>query len=467
MNRIALVLVFAFPLAALCQQPSRQAVVRVQKTSLSRAQEIEIGQQFSKQVEREMDVIHNAKIEAWLNQIGDKLARTPEANNYPYHFQLVNDNSINAFALPGGPMFVNTGLLKAADNEAEVAGVLAHEMSHVALRHGAAQISKQQTWGSLFQIIGVAAGTLTLDQSGQCSMLCQLTQTGTALGANSVLMKFSRDYERDADLNGARMMAAAGYDPMQLPLFFQKLQKSMGAKTEPRGLALWLADHPATSSRIRYVSQDIRFYPKRDYDAGTGEFPEIKKLVATLPPPRPQPGMLILAKENATPRPNLPQGFKDYVANGFSVAYPDSWGVGQPQPGSSLYIVPQGGLVKGQNNSEELIAGAMIDYYVPKAGTSTVNLEASTREFIDAMRQGDANLKADSPQRAQVGGKAALKTRLTTRTSLQQDPDQVVYLYTVPRESGLWFLVLASPHSLLSNFDPIASQMVGTVQFPN
>jgi predicted Zn-dependent protease len=251
-----LVIALTIPLTAYPQKPPKQADVRVQKTSLSRDQELQIGKQFAGQAEREMEVVHNPEIESWLNQIGQSLAKTPQANASPYYFKLVNDDSINAFALPGGPMYVHTGLLKAAESEGELAGVLAHEMSHVALRHGAAQISKQQTYGALFQMIGLAAGTLTADQNGQCGMVCQIAQAGTSLGQNSVLMKFSRGYEQDADLNGARMMAAAGYNPIQLPQFFEKLEKTQGTAAEPKGLALWMPSHPATGSRIQYVSDD-------------------------------------------------------------------------------------------------------------------------------------------------------------------------------------------------------------------
>ena len=198
MCRRLLIVALSLPIAMFS---AKQAEVKVQKTSLSRDQEIQLGKEAAAQVEREQEVIHNAEIEHWLNQIGQSLAKTPQANAYPYYFKLVNDDSINAFALPGGPMYVHTGLLKAADSEGEVAGVLAHEMSHVALRHGAAQLSKQQTYGTLFGLIGAAAGAVT-SKGGECGMLCQITEAGTGLGQNSVLMKFSRGYERDADLNG-------------------------------------------------------------------------------------------------------------------------------------------------------------------------------------------------------------------------------------------------------------------------
>jgi hypothetical protein len=141
--------------------------------------------------------------------------------------------------------------------------------------------------------------------------------------------------------------------------------------------------------------------------------------------------------------------------------------VGQAQPGSGLYLIPQGGVAKGQDGSVELLSGAMIDYFVPQAGAAATNLDTSTREFVESLRKGDTNLKADPSQRVQVGGKSALRTKITTKMSLQQEPDQVVYLYTVPRPAGLWYLVLAAQPSNLGAFDPAAKQMVDSVQFPD
>lgn len=467
MNRALFVIALAVPFYAYPQASTRQAVVQVQKTSLSRDQELQIGKQFAAQVEREMEVVHNQQIESWLNQIGQNLARTPEANAYPYYFKLVNDDSINAFALPGGPMYVHTGLLKAADNEGEVAGVLAHEMSHVALRHGAAQITKQQRYGALFSAIGALGGSLTADQNGNCGMLCQITQSGASLGENSLLMKFSRGYERDADLNGARMMAAAGYDPIELPTFFEKLQAQQGTAGEPKGLGLWLASHPGTGSRIQYVSQDIKFYPKRSYVTNTGEFAQIKTLIARIPPPKMQPGKLIEPRDNPAPRTNLPIGLKDYPANGFSIGYPGAWQVGQPQPGSSVYMIPQGGALQSQSGGTELINGVMVDYYVPQAGASATRLEASTKEFLDGMQKSDANMRVERSQSITIGGKPGLRTRITTRTSVQAEPEQVVYLYSVARDEGLWYMAQAEQPSRQSELEPVFKQMIQTLQFPN
>ena len=461
--RRALILVVSINLVALAQKTPKQTEVKIQKTSMTREQEMQLGKEAASSVEREMEVVHNPEMEGWLNQIGGRLAKAPQANAYPYYFKLINEPSINAFALPGGPMYVHTGLLQAADTEDEVAGVLAHEMSHVALRHGAAQMGKQQTWGTLFGLAGAAIGMATTSSGGQCGMLCQLGQLGTGIGGNATLMKFSRGYERDADLNGARMMASAGYDPIGLPTFFEKLASQAGGANEPKGLALWLSSHPASGSRAQYVQQDMTFYPKRDYTADTGKFPRIKQLVAGIPPPKPKPAFLILAKQGASPRANLPAGFKDYQANGFAIAYPGNWGAGQAQQGGSIYIVPQGGASKDKNGGVELLAGAMLDYYVPQSGAAAVKLDATTREFLDALRKGDQNLQPGQPGQATVGGRPALLTKITTKTSSQQD--QVVDLYTVAQEAGLWYVVLAAPASQAGESAPVFKQMIETVQF--
>jgi Zn-dependent protease with chaperone function len=440
--------------------PPTQAEVKIQKTSMTRDQEIQLGKEAAGEVERTYEVVNNPELESWLNQIGGQLAKTPQANAYPFYFKVVNDESINAFALPGGPMYVHTGLLRAADNEGEVAGVLAHEMSHVALRHGAAQLGKQQTWGMLFGALGAAAG-MVLVKDNECGMWCQAVQMGAGLGGNSVLLKFSRGYEHDADLNGARMMNSAGYNPVELVNFFEKLEKKMGTAAEPKGLALWLSDHPATGNRMEYITQDIQFYPKQSYSAGTGSFARVKQVAASLPPPKPKPAALLAPKEGATARGGLPSGFKDYQAGGFSMAYPGSWQAGKTQSGSSVYLVPQGGVAKGSNGGVELVAGAMIDYYAPQ--NASTDLDAGTQEFLQALMKGDNNLRAGRPERSELGQRAARVVTLTTTTSSREP--QSITLYTVKQEAGLWYVVLAAPTARAAEFEPVFRQMAETVLF--
>jgi Zn-dependent protease with chaperone function len=442
------------------QKAPTQREVKVQKSSIPMAQEIQLGKEAAAEVERQMEVVKNAEIEAWLNRIGAQLAKTPQANAYPYYFQLVNEDSINAFALPGGPMFVHTGLIKAADNEGQVAGVLAHEMSHVALRHGVSQMGRTQTWQTILGIAGAAAGIA--GKSG--GLTGTAINMGGALGVGGILSKYSRNAERDADLNGARMLAAAGYNPLEMARFFEKLEAEMESAARPKGLEAWFASHPSPGRRVEVVSEDIRFYPAKEYRADTGQFSRIKQLVAAIPPPKMKPAAA-LQPIQAQPREGLPNGFTDLRTKDFAVAYPGGWQAGQAQAGGSLFIVPQGGVTKTQKGGIELLAGAMIDYYAPPGGNE--GLQAATKALLQSLQQGDLNLKIGNTEPVSVGGKAGLVTRLATRTSYPQDPEQVVHLYSVVRPAGLWILSLALPKSRFAEGEPILRQILQTVAFAN
>src|SRR5262245_55764142 len=374
---------------ATAEKKSKQREVKVQNTSLSRDQEIELGKQAAGEVERELEVIKNPEIESWLNKIGQNLAKTRQANAYPYYFKLVNEDSINAFALPGGPMFVHTGLIKAADNEGQVAGVLGHEMSHVALRHGAAQMGSANTWQTILGVAGAASGMVG-GTTGE--LIGMAVNTGGGLGVASVLSKFSRNSERDADLNGARMVAAVGYNPIEVARFFEKLESQAGEVARPKGLESWLSSHPNPGSRVEYVSEDIQFYPQKPYDANTGQFERIKKLVGSLPAPKMKPAAA-LKPVQAQPRQGLPQEFADLQLRDFAVAYPGSWKPGQAQQGGGIYIVPEGGAKQSQNGGAELIFGGLVDYS-PSPGDNR-DLKSETTALLQALQKGDQNVKIE------------------------------------------------------------------------
>jgi predicted Zn-dependent protease len=174
-------------------------------------------------------------------------------------------------------MFVNTATFVAADNEAQLAGVMAHEMSHVVLRHGTHQMSKQ----NLIQLPAMLAGNLAGD-----GMMGALARLGVNLGANSLLLKYSRDAEAQADYNGALMMADAGYNPLEMARFFEKLE----TKGSEGALAQFLSDHPTPGNRVNAVEREIQYLPQKNYKEDlTGQLPDIKALVKRLPPPPVKP----------------------------------------------------------------------------------------------------------------------------------------------------------------------------------
>src|SRR6266481_9130801 len=212
----------------------------------SKQQDIQLGQQAAAEVRKQSRPVSSPELQDYIRRIGERLAATPDVRDsgFQFTFTLVNDKSINAFALPGGPTFVNTGLVLAADNEAQIAGVLGHEMSHVILRHGTNQASKAKL---------IELPALLGSQMAGGSMAGQLAQLGIGLGAGSVLLKFSRTAESQADLMGSHLMAESGYNPLEMARFFEKLN-SEGGQRAPQ----FLSDHPNPDNRQKAIEEEAK-----------------------------------------------------------------------------------------------------------------------------------------------------------------------------------------------------------------
>jgi predicted Zn-dependent protease len=236
----------------------------------SKEQDVQLGKESAAEVEKKMKVVDNPELQAYIGTVGKKLTSSADAGEFPYSFKVVVDKSINAFALPGGPMYIHTGLLAAADNESQMAGVMAHEVSHVALRHGTNQASKQQ----MLQLPAMLASQAT----GGGGMLGTLSQLGINLGANSVLLKFSRGAETEADLLGTRLMHNAGYNPTELANFFRKLEAEGG--NQNKLVEMFMASHPNPGNRVQAVQKEAKSLPSRSYNGETGQFRNMQALVA-------------------------------------------------------------------------------------------------------------------------------------------------------------------------------------------
>src|SRR5271166_2801326 len=276
-NKSASIILVLFAMSALAEGPTQ---IKPGLNLFSKQQDVQLGQEAAAQVRKQMTVIKDPTLTAYVNAVGKRLMASQEAtaSGFPFTFEVIANPSINAFALPGGPMFINTGLLRAVDNEAQLAGVMGHEMSHVILRHGTNQASK----ANLIELPAMLAGQL----AGNGSMMGQLAQLGIGFGADSVLLKFSRTAESQADLMGSHLMAEAGYDPIQMARFFDKLNVK-GGSSAPQ----FLSDHPNPGNRSKAIEQEAARLPEQTYGYQTGKFQQMKKVVATIhePPPKPQP----------------------------------------------------------------------------------------------------------------------------------------------------------------------------------
>src|SRR5262249_36436199 len=207
----------------------------------SEQQDIELGRQSAEEVMRETPLLRDQQIQNYISNLGQKLASKAPGYKFPYQFRVTATRDINAFALPGGFMFVNAGAIAAAKNEGELAGVMAHEISHVALRHGTSQATKAYIAQAGLSVLGGLAGGDT--------DLGQVIQTLGGAGGNAIFLKFGRTAETQADLEGARIMAEAGYDPRDLANFFKTLQEKGGQRVPEI-----LSDHPDPGNRIKAIN---------------------------------------------------------------------------------------------------------------------------------------------------------------------------------------------------------------------
>jgi Zn-dependent protease with chaperone function len=235
---------------------------------MSRDQQRTLGLNAAAQVYQQMPVLPDSSPETqYIRQLGQKLVATiPTEYSWPFEFHVVAQKDINAFALPGGPMFVNVGTIVAAANEAQLAGVMAHEMSHVYMQHSAKQEHKAQ-WTS--NLAGLAGGVLGAVTGG--GMADQLGQAGIQFGAQGLMLKYSRSDESQADHVGAIILYKAGYNPQALADFFKTLEEQGGAPPQ------FLSDHPSPGNREQAIDKEIKDWPPEEYSADSPAFQKVRK----------------------------------------------------------------------------------------------------------------------------------------------------------------------------------------------
>jgi beta-barrel assembly-enhancing protease len=258
--------------------------------------EMALGRQLSMEVESSARLVTDPVIDEYVNRIGQNLVRHSDAR-VPFTIKVLDNEEVNAFALPGGYFYVDSGLILAADNEAELAGVMAHEIAHVAARHATKNMTRAQIWNMAAVPLIFIGGPVAYAVSEVAGLVVPLS-----------FLKFSRDAEREADLLGLEYDYASGYDPQAFVQFFEKLNIE---KKKPNMIAKAFATHPMNVERIEAAQEEIRKYlPDRpEYVVDTSEFENIKARLASLENGRrlggkaSEPGRPVLLKRASTSGP--------------------------------------------------------------------------------------------------------------------------------------------------------------------
>ena len=346
-----------------------QTVVRPGFNVFSIDQDVEIGKQSAAQVAQQLPMMTDAQISRYVSSLGAKLVARAPGPKFAYQFKVVNRSEINAFALPGGFIYVNRGLLDAVHTEGELAGVMAHEISHVALRHPTNQASKAYLAQAGIGVLGGLLGGRSQSSTGQ------IIGAIGGFGMNSLFLKFSRSDESQADIVGSQIMARAGYDPLEMARFFSFLGQQTGGN---RGaVATFLSDHPSPANREARVRQEAALLGAFHPSALVGNLRTIQaqshrlapapvtQLAHNQPPPVNSPADGGLSIE----RPSTQFRVFKQADGMFQVEQPDNWSAYVPSGGYGVTIVPRGGFETASTGRQNISYGFIVNHHVPFEGS--------------------------------------------------------------------------------------------------
>jgi Zn-dependent protease with chaperone function len=442
-----------------------QTQIKAPKNKYKVSDDVELGRKSSIEVERQFPILNDADATRYVEAVGRKLvAAIPPQFRQPafnYRFKVVNARDINAFALPGGPMYVNRGMIEAAKNEGEMAGVMAHEISHVALRHATAQQTKMNN--PLNQILGIGAILGGAVVGGQA---------GAELGAAAVsgyFLRYSRDYETQADILGAQIMAAAGYDPRDLANMFQTIQNQSGGGG---GGVDWFSSHPNPENRYANINREAGLLRVNGTPIKiTRDFERVQSRLRGMPKARSMEEIEKNAQGssgNANPNPtaggkytnSVPYpstGTRLYSAGSlFRINIPNNW---RDFPsGTDVQFAPNGAW-----GDQGITHGAMIGTYAP--GGTNPSLAQASNDYLMTVIEGNNYLnQRGSLLRTTVAGRNGYTGQLVG-TSPVTGRSELVTIYTAQLRSGeLLYIATVVPETESSRFSTAFRNMINSLR---
>ena len=435
--------IFAMPVSVFSQTQ-----IKYHSNKYKIADDVKVGRQAAQEVEQQMPVLNDSYATGYVSRVGQRLVSSiPSEFQHPefnYYFKIINARDINAFALPGGPMYVNRGMIEAARNEGEMAGVMAHELSHVALRHGTAQASKAQKYGLLAGILGIGGAIL----GGPAGAAAQIAGQGVGV----YFLKFSREYETEADVLGARIMAGAGYDPRDLANMFRTIEQQGGGSSGG-----FLSSHPSPSDRYAKINQEAQYLRVENPIRDSRDFSDVQARLRRLGQ---APSMEEIARggqrypsgqTTGNYPSNVPLGRVEYPSTRYQsyaplgglvrVSIPNNWR--QLSEGNSVWFAPEGAYGQVQN---QVVYTHGVNVGVGQ--TQSRNLQQATTEFLNSLGTGNGNLRQRSSlQRTTVGGRNGLTTTLSNVNEATGQAEVVTVITTQLRDGQLFYMLAVSPQN--------------------
>lgn len=427
------------------------------------AQDVELGREAAQQARQELPVMRDDAITSYVDDLGKRLVagippewRRPEFN---YTFETVNIRDINAFALPGGPMFVNRGMIEAAANEGEVAGVMAHEISHVVLRHGTAQASKAGKYQA-GAVAGAIFGAIIGGRVG--NVIAQ----GTQFGLGTAFLRFGRDFERQADLQGAQIMARAGYDPRDMASMFRTIEKESGSSGPE-----WLSSHPNPGNRSEYITKEAQALRVDNPIDNSRRFERLKEHLKSLPK-APSSEELARTKKTGSSGSGAPTApptgnvqppssrYTQYTAgNIFRVSVPSNWR--QIQGSNSVTYAPEGAY--GSANGQSVFTHG-VEFGL--ARNQRGDLRSATEDLIASLEQSNPRMRTSGRYaRSELGGQQALVTTLDNVSDVTRESEAVEVTTTQLRDGSLFYAIAVAPEGQARVYGETFNRVLSSLRF--
>jgi predicted Zn-dependent protease len=415
--------------------------------------DVEIGRQSVRDAERQLQVLNDVRATTYIQTLGKNLAAYAPNRDpvYVFEFKIVNDTAINAFALPGGFIYVNRGAIAAADNEAQIAGVMAHEIGHVVMRHGTHQMSKAYLEKMGLGILGGIFG------GGALGSIVNVTG---GFGLNALFLHYSREMESEADLIGTQILHDAGYDPKAMVDFFEKIQvQSKGGNSSQ-----FFSDHPNPANRISDVQKEIVKLngalpnPKTD----TAEFQAMKTEVAGLPAPRNGRGASAGLPPNPRNggRPAAPS-MRAAIYDGADLQFrnPDNWL--QSREGTVITIAPDGGVVNGS-----LAWGMTISPYdADTHGAPRVALDDATDQLLGVLQRNNPAMRITRDrQPIRIGGLQGYATEASNDSPAGGSETDWIVTTVAPNGRAYYFVGVA-PQNDFFEYQRFFRDLIDSVRF--
>src|SRR5215813_3081406 len=435
---------------------------RVQPTSgidvFSPQEEIQAGKEAAAEAKKKLPLLPDSDpVVQYVQSLGRKLVAHAPGEKWPYEFHVVNQKEINAFALPGGPIFVNLGTIQAADNEAELAGVIAHEISHVVQRHAMRAAVKEYKAQVGLGILGALLGGGTL---------ASLARAGISFGANSYFLKNSRANESEADLIGTDTMYDTGYDPHAMADFFKKLESEGGSRS-----AQFFSDHPNPGNRYEAVTRELQTLPpKSSYRRDSPEFQNIKRMVGGMKPLSAQQIAQQQRQGGAGGQISSsigePSGSMQTLQHSaYTIQYPSNWRA-YGDANSTVTIAPQGGVGQDQSGQSAVAYGVIVDGF--DSENPDDNLDQETHALVQSLQHANPQLRqVGRDEDIRVNGVPAKSADLvgispvadsTGRQQRERD-----WLISMRMSNGsLVYLVFIAPQDEYNSLRPTFEQMLRT-----